>query len=74
MFVKSVVWSAASQVRAKAEAETTIRRRLDPAFRVPAAMLPIQEYKQIYTEWERGEREDGSARQDVDASYASRHT
>jgi len=57
MFLKSVVWSAASQAREKAAAETAKRRRLDPAFRVLAAMLPIQEYKQIYTEWERGERE-----------------
>ena len=30
---------------------------LDPAFRVLAAMLPIQEYKQICAEWGRGERE-----------------
>jgi hypothetical protein len=57
MFVKSVVWSAASQAREKATAETAKGRRLDAAFRVLAAMPPIQEYKQIYTEWERGERE-----------------
>ena len=57
MLVQSVVWSAASQAREKAAAETAKRRRLAPAFRVLAAMLPIHEYKQIYAEWERGERE-----------------
>ena len=57
MLVQSVVWSAASQAREKAAADAAKRRRLLPAFRVLAAMLPIQEYKQIYEEWERGERE-----------------
>jgi hypothetical protein len=57
MFLKSVVWSAKSQARERAAAEESERRLLVPAFRALTALLPVEEYRQIYTEWERGHRE-----------------
>ena len=55
--VKSVVWSAASQARERADAAARKARALTPAFDALAVMLPVEEFRDIYRQWEKGERE-----------------
>ena len=55
--VRTVIWSAASLARERAEAAAGKTRSMAPAFEALAAMLSVQEFRDICCQWEKGERE-----------------